>query len=132
MTPRLTDNKKKRIISDYAEFGSYRKVAQIHGVSATTVKKLLLSGDEAVQKCAEKKAQNTEDMISFLESRREKAQNFLDMCLETMPEKLQRATLNQIATAFGIVIDKYIKVQPDGEQGQQFTINIIGGDGLDE
>lgn len=131
MTPRLTDNKKKRIISDYAEFGSYRKVAQIHGVSATTVKKLLLKDEEAAKMCADKKAQNAADMVDFLNSRRLKAQEFLDMCLEVMPEKLANATLNQIATAFGIVIDKYVKIQPE-DGGQQLTINIVGGDGLDE
>lgn len=131
MATPLSDEKKKAMIADYVELCSYRRVAEKHGVSASTVMRVCNASPDLLQLATDKKHQNTEDMLAFLDSKRDKAQSFLDACLEIMPEKLQKATLNQIATAFGIVIDKYIKVQPE-EQGQQFTINIIGGDGLDE
>ena len=112
MASRLTDKQKKRIIADYVELGSYRAVGRLHGVSENTVKALVQKDAQAAQRCAEKKEQNTLDMLAYMDSRKAKAQDFLDKCMEMMttPEKLEAATLNQIATAFGIVVDKFARV----------------------
>lgn len=106
MAPRLTDKQKKRIISDYVNIGSYNTVGKMHGISATTVKNVVLKNSETVELCEQKKKQNTMDMLEFLESRKQKTQDIIDQLLECMPDKIPRASLVQIVTAYGVLVDK--------------------------
>lgn len=106
MAPRLTDKQKKRIISDYVNIGSYNTVGKMHGISATTVKNVVLKNSETVGLCEQKKKQNTVDMLEFLETRKQKTQDIIDQLLDCMPEKIPRASLVQIVTAYGVLVDK--------------------------
>ena len=106
MAPRLTDKQKKRIISDYVNIGSYNTVGKMHGISATTVKNVVLQNSETVQLCEQKKKQNTMDMLEFLETRKQKTQDIIDQLLDCMPDKIPRASLVQIVTAYGVLVDK--------------------------
>lgn len=110
MAARLTDKQKKKIIADYVESGSYRATAKKFGVSDNTVKKICNENAQIAQKCAEKKEQNTAEILDYLDSRKEKAKDVLDAYMEALkkPEKIQAAKLSEIATAMGIVIDKFI------------------------
>lgn len=107
----LTDFQKKKIIADYVEYGSYNKTAKSNGVSRTTVKAIVTAEADILQKCQQKKEQNTLDMLAYMESRCEQAQKAMDECLMMLadPKKLEEATLSQIATAFGILCDKFTK-----------------------
>lgn len=53
---RLTDKQKKKIIADYVESGSYRATAKRNGVSNDTVRRIVLSDSEIVQKVTQKKS----------------------------------------------------------------------------
>ena len=106
MAPRLTDRQKKRIISDYVNIGSYNTVGKMHGISATTVKNVVLKNSETVGLCEQKKKQNTMDMLEFLETRKQKTQDIIDQLLDCMPDKIPRASLVQIVTAYGVLVDK--------------------------
>lgn len=106
MAPRLTDKQKKRIISDYVNIGSYNTVGKMHGISATTVKNVVLKNSETVELCEQKKKQNTMDMLEFLETRKQKTQDIIDKLLDCMPDKIPRASLVQIVTAYGVLVDK--------------------------
>lgn len=106
MAPRLTDKQKKRIISDYVNIGSYSTVGKMHGISATTVKNVVLKNSETVGLCEQKKKQNTMDMLEFLETRKQKTQDIIDQLLDCMPDKIPRASLVQIVTAYGVLVDK--------------------------
>ena len=110
MAARLTDKQKKEIIADYVESGSYRATAKKFGVSDNTVKKICNENAQIAQKCAEKKEQNTAEILDYMESRKEKAKDVLDAYIEALkkPEKIEAAKLSEIATAMGIVIDKFI------------------------
>ena len=59
MAARLTDKQKKKIIADYVQLGSYNAVSKINGVSATTVKNIVLKSADFVEKCEQKKEENT-------------------------------------------------------------------------
>lgn len=117
MAARLTDEQKKRIIADYVESGSYRATARKNGVATDTVKRIVLSDGGIVQKATQKKAENTLDMLEYMDSRKGQAQGIIDTYLEALadPEKLENASLQQIATALGIVVDKFTKTTPAGE-----------------
>ena len=106
MAPRLTDKQKKRIISDYVNIGSYNTVGKMHAISATTVKNVVLKNSETVGLCEQKKKQNTVDMLEFLETRKQKTQDIIDQLLDCMPDKIPRASLVQIVTAYGVLVDK--------------------------
>ena len=106
MAPRLTDRQKKRIVSDYVNIGSYNTVGKMHGISATTVKNVVLKNSETVGLCEQKKKQNTMDMLEFLETRKQKKQDIIDQLLDCMPDKIPRASLVQIVTAYGVLVDK--------------------------
>ncbi len=110
MAARLTDKQKKEIIADYVESGSYRATAKKFGVSDNTVKKICNENAQIAQKCAEKKEQNTAEILDYMESRKEKAKDILDAYVESLkdPAKIGAAKLSEIATAMGIVIDKFI------------------------
>lgn len=110
MAARLTDKQKKEMIADYAESGSYRATAKKFGVSAMTVRSVCTGNPETVQKCTQKREQNTAEILDYLESRKEQAKDVLDAYIEALkrPEKIEAAKLSEIATAMGIVIDKFV------------------------
>lgn len=112
MAARLTDKQKKKIIADYVEIGSYNAVAKKHKVSATTVKKLVLSDAESVQKCEQKKEENTADIINYLETKKAVVCEIIGKGLDVLndPDKLASANPAQITTALGTLIDKFIGV----------------------
>lgn len=111
MAARLTDKQKKKIIADYVEQRSYNAVAKKHKVSATTVKNVVLKNVQIVGMCEQKREQNTLEMLEYMDSRKGEAQGIIDLYLKKLadPDKLEGATLAQIATALGIVVDKFTK-----------------------
>lgn len=120
MAARLTDLQKKQIIADYSATGSYRTTAKHFGVSDQTVRRVCCNEPEMSQKVAQKKEENTADMLSFMESRKCKAQSVIDICLDILPEKLEGASASQVATVMGIVTDKFAK--PSNFGGTSVTI----------
>ena len=109
MAARLTDKQKKKIIADYVQLGSYNAVSKIHGVSATTVKNVVLKSSDFVKKCEQKKEQNTEDVLAYMESKRNVVCEILGKGLDVLndEEKLKEASPAQITTALGTLIDKW-------------------------
>lgn len=126
---KLTDKQHKRMIARYAECQNYSVVAREFGVSVNTVKKHCLSDKETANICKQKKEENTLDMIAFMESRKNKAQEFIDLCLEEMNErsKIGKAGVQSIAIAMGIVVDKFIQSAPPADNAQlQHAKEILG------
>ena len=108
---KLTDKEKKKIVADYVECGVYSQVARKHNVSATTVRKIVNAEEESFEKFQHKKEENTVDILQHMESKKELVCELIDLYLLFLadPEKIQNATLPQISTALGTVIDKFTK-----------------------
>lgn len=107
---RLTDKQKKKIIADYVQLQNYTKTAKLNGVSDTTVKRLISTApSEMLKKVEQKKEQNTLEMLDYMDSKKERVQEIIDVYLGVLtdPEKLEGATLQQITTALGTLIDKW-------------------------
>lgn len=119
MAKHLTDREKKKIIADYVELESYNAVAKKHNVSATTVKNTVLKNNESVKKCEQKKEQNTADILEFMDKKKDDVCSIISLYLSELQnsDKLQRASIQSIATSLGIVIDKFTK----GAQKQSDT-----------
>ena len=106
---RLTDKQRKKIVADYVQLQSYRAAARANGVSDATVRRVVAESPDMAQKCAQKKQENTKDILSYMESKKGRVQEILDAYLKelTDKEKLENATLQQITTAMGTLIDKW-------------------------
>lgn len=111
MAKHLTDKQKKQIIADYVELGSYAAVARKHKVSDKTVKSVVISDPETTRKSEQKKEQNTADILAFMEGKKQDVCDIISLYLEYLkdPDKLERASVQSIATSLGIVIDKFTK-----------------------
>lgn len=127
MAAHLTDKQKKMIIADYVELGSYNAVAKKHGIADSTVKRAVCSDPGTTKKAEQKKKQNTLDMLAFMESRKQKTQDIIDQLLDSMPDKIERASLVQLATAYGVLIDKSAMLEGDNKQEESLKVIIDVG-----
>ena len=131
MAARLTDKQKKKIVADYLELGSYNAAARKNGISNHTVKRIVLETPEISKKVQQKKEQNTADILSHMESQKDEVIRVLDEYLAAMrdPAKIRRAGVVQLATALGIVIDKYTMTAKNEQALQKLdeVMDKIGG-----
>ena len=106
---KLTDKQRKKIIAESVNGSSIRALAAKYGVSTTTIQRTLKSDNDLKQKVAQKKAENTASILAFMDSKKNDVCGLIDKLLAAMgdEDKLAAATVNQLATAMGIVIDKY-------------------------
>lgn len=118
---RLTDKQKKKIIADYVQLQNYTKTAKLNDVAESTVRKIVKNNPDCANQCDIKKEQNTQDMLSYMESKKERVQEIIDVYLGALtdPEKLEGATLQQITTALGTLIDKWTVID-DRKKGDSF------------
>lgn len=118
---RLTDKQKKKIIADYVQLQNYTKTAKLNDVAESTVRKIVKNNPDCANQCDIKKEQNTQDMLSYMDSKKERVQEIIDVYLGVLtdPEKLERATLQQITTALGTLIDKWTVID-DRKKGDSF------------
>ena len=126
MAAHLTDRQKKQIIADYARLGTYSAVARKHKVSIDTVKRVVLRDPETVKKVNQKKAENTADILQFMENQKDDVCNIISLYLAALqdPERLKKASVQSIATSLGIVIDKFVSASADAEE-QRLRIAVL-------
>lgn len=133
MAKHLTDKQKKQIIADYVELESYNAVAKKYGVSANTVKTIVISDSEIAKNCKEKKEQNTKDILSHMEQKKDKVCEIVDKYLDALldSKKIEKATTSQLTTALGTLIDKWTAIGGSGgtedrEDGLSKSLRELG------
>ena len=111
MGARLTEKRKKKIYADYAQCGTYAAAAKLNDVSNNTVKNVVkeFGNSDFAEKCNQKKEEISKDILSYMESKKSVVCDIIELGLSTMldPEKMKNATLSQITTALGTLIDKW-------------------------
>lgn len=111
---KLTDKQKKKIIADYVDNQNYSEVARMNNVSVNTVKNIVLENEEIANKCKQKKLENTQSTIEYMQTQHETKKRILDKILkaiETKAEDIDMFTnIKDLATAYGIILDKELKV----------------------
>ena len=126
--PKLTDRQKKKIIADYVDNGNYSETARINNTTDTTVRTIIKDNkDMALEKMEQKKQQNTKDILEYMEETKEKRKKVIDLCLEKMEERLNKDELmniKDIATAYGVLVDKSLKVNEMNGNGNNSNINV--------
>ena len=113
--PKLTDRQKKKIIADYVENGNYSETARINGVNKSTVQRLISNNQEVQQKAQEKKEENTQDMLQYLESKKEDKKRVIELCFKALEDKLASpdmfTSVRDIAMVYGVIVDKDLKIK---------------------
>ena len=111
---KLTDLEKKKIIADYVDNQNYSETAKMNNVSVDTVRRLVLNDDEIVNNLKQKKEENTQSTIEYMQTQHETKKRILDKILtaiETKAEDVDMFTnIKDLATAYGIILDKELKV----------------------
>lgn len=108
MAARLTDKQKKKIVADYLENGSLRATARENGVSDSTVKRVVAECGDIEQKVAQKKEENTADILAYMEEKRKTVCEIIEVGLSVLPEKIKTAkSASEVTTALGTLIDKF-------------------------
>ena len=126
MAAHLSDRTKKKIIADRVDGMSLRRIAEKYGCSVYAVSKACESDQKFKQKITQKKEQNTLDMLAYLNARTKNAQEFIDIALEAIkdPEKIDKASVQTLATAVGIIIDKFTQTN---KKNDDEGVTIIWG-----
>lgn len=106
---KLTDKQKKKIIAESVNGSSMTALAKKYGVSTATIHRVVHGDEKLKEKVEHKKAENTVSILAFMDSKKNDVCGLIDKLLAAMgdEDKLAAATVNQLATAMGIVIDKY-------------------------
>ena len=113
LAERLTDKKKKKIIADYIKNQNMRETARENKVSDYCVKKVLMQEKDLKQKIAQNNEQNTLDTIEYLKSQTTTKNRIVSKLLhsiEIKSEDIERANIRDLAMAYGIIIDKELKI----------------------
>ena len=105
---------------------SLRRIAEKYGCSVYAVSKACESDQKFKQKITQKKEQNTLDMLAYLNARTKNAQEFIDIALEAIkdPEKIDKASVQTLATAIGIIIDKFTQME---KKKDDESVTIVWG-----
>lgn len=110
---KLTDKQKKKIVADYIQTQNYRETARINNVDRETVKKLVNEDKDFAQKLATKKEENTQDILEYMNSIKEKQKRIIDLSLQALENKLESpdmfTNVKDIATVYGVIFDKALK-----------------------
>ena len=126
MAARLTDKKKKEIIADYIQLGSYNAVAKLHGVSKDTVKRVVQSCEDFAQKAQQKKEENTADILAFMEKNKDKVCSIIELYLDELlnVQQFEKVTPNQLTTAIGTLIDKWVATKDTSNDKDKVMVII--------
>lgn len=127
---KLTDKQKKQMIARYAECENYSQVAREFHVSVTTAKRVIDGDKNTLNKVKQKKEQNTQDMLAYMDAQKGSIQKLLTDIIEAMsdPEKRARATIRDLATAYGIIYDKIMQSAPKADDEMLQRARDILGD----
>lgn len=106
---KLTDKAKKEIIAKKAEGLTNCRLASMYHVSETTIRRVLQKDPYTAKMVEEKKKENTETVLAYMEGRTNIVCEIIGNGLEVLAdkEKMRSSSLAQITTALGTLIDKW-------------------------
>lgn len=111
---KLTDKEKKKIIADYIETQNYSETARINNVADNTVRAIVLDNKEVAEKLEQKKLENTQSTIEYMQTQHMTKKRILDKILKAIESKAENidmfTNIRDLATAYGIILDKELKV----------------------
>lgn len=109
----INPRKRKKIVADYVALGSYAAAARINGVAPNSVKRIVAAEPEIARLCAQKKEQDTQDVLAYMGKQSDLVCDIIGKGLSALADDDKLATANpaQITTAIGTLIDKWTMVR---------------------
>lgn len=109
----INPRKRKKIVADYVALGSYAAAARINGVAPNSVKRIVAAEPEIARLCAQKKEQDTQDVLAYMGRQSDLVCDIIGKGLSALADddKLAAANPAQITTAIGTLIDKWTMVR---------------------
>ena len=126
---KLTDKQKQKIVADFVQTQNKAKTAELNGVSRTTVRRVLEEMDtsELSEKVHRKKEENTESVLQYIEQQGDNVKTLIGKYIGELQddEKIAKASVREIATALGIVIDKFAPhIEERDKRNEGTTVKI--------
>lgn len=110
---KLNDKQRKKIIADYIENQNYSETGRMNNVAVNTVKKIIIENKGVANKLKQKKEENTLSTLEYMDKQHETKKNILNKLLKAIEEKADNVDMftnvKDLATAYGIIIDKELK-----------------------
>ena len=111
----LSDEENNKILADYIENHNYSETGRINGVSDNYVMRLVKKNKDIVENCLEqKKQENVLSTIEYMQTQHETKKRIIDKILAAIEEKAgnidKLTNIKDLATAYGIILDKELKV----------------------
>lgn len=110
---KLTDKEKQKIIADYVETQNYSETARMNKVTDKTVKRVVINNSDVLKKVEQKKEENTQSTIEYMQTQHESKKRILDKILKAIEKKVDNidmfTNIKDLATAYGIILDKELK-----------------------
>lgn len=130
MAKHLTDKQKKKIVAHWVECNNYSETARKFKLSPSGVKKIVQEDNDSVKKCEQKKEENTQDMIEYMETKKQKVFEFIDLVFDDIAseEKIKKTPINQLVTSVGILMDKYSNNNQGNEVKRVVIVNDLPKD----
>lgn len=133
MNGKLTDKERKKIIADYIETNNYCETGRLNNVPESTVRSVIKADKsiDIVKMCEQKKEENTQDILEYMDSITEKQKRIINLSLEVIEQKLSNPdkyiNLKDLATVYGVIFDKALKYK-------EIKVRETGGsvEGLDK
>lgn len=131
---KLTDKQRKKVIADYIETGNYAETGRLNNISANAVKKIVLKDKDSSEKFAQKKEENTKDILEYMDTIADKQKEIIDLSMDALVKKLKKpdafTTVKDIATVYGVIFDKAmkskeIKLKQSGNENSNKKVVIV-------
>ena len=116
----INDTRRKKIYADYINNNNYRETARQNNVSDYAVRKIVKefrnSGEDVDLKIAQKREEHTQSVIEYMEEQHQTKKRVLDKLLHSIElkaedvENIDKMNIKDLATAYGIILDKELKV----------------------
>ena len=116
---KISDAKRKKIYADYINNQNKSETARMNNVSEFAVrdiiKKYQASGEDVTMKIEQKLNENTQNVIESMHEQQEIKKRVLNKLLRNIElkadeENLDKMSIKDLATAYGIILDKELKV----------------------
>ena len=125
---RLTDEQHKSAIVDRANGLSYRQISAKYDVSETTIRRHVKGDPETAEIVAQKKEQNTADILEHMDANRDRVCEIIDVALQVLPQKIADAkSASEVTTALGTLIDKWTMVNGKKDSENGLLADLIDG-----
>ena len=122
---KLTDALKSKIVLEVAEGSAKTEIAKKYNISRMSIERILNEPEyaEMLQNVTQKKEEIAADIEEHMNKCRGKVLTLIDKYLDALldDERIDGATLSQLTTALGTVIDKWTTV---GVRGTETPLNI--------